>query len=31
MCNEVIAIPVFAGITPEQQDYVVESVKDFYG
>ncbi len=31
MCNEVIAIPMFADITPEQQNYVVEGVKEFYG
>jgi len=31
MCNEVIAIPMFADITLEQQSYVVESVKEFYG
>jgi perosamine synthetase len=31
LCREVIAIPMFADITPEQQDYVVECVKEFYG
>lgn len=31
MCKEVIAIPMFADITLEQQNYVVESVKEFYG
>ncbi len=31
LCKEVIAIPMFADITPEQQNYVVECVKGFYG
>ena len=31
LCREVIAIPMFADIMPEQQNYVVECVKEFYG
>jgi dTDP-4-amino-4,6-dideoxygalactose transaminase len=31
LCKEVIAIPMFADITLEQQNYVVECVKGFYG
>src|SRR5512136_756294 len=31
MCKEVIAIPMFADIAQEQQSYVVDSVKEFYG
>jgi len=31
LCKEVIAIPMFADITLEQQNYVVECVKEFYG
>ena len=30
LCKEVIAIPMFADISKEQIDYVVECVKDFY-
>jgi len=30
LCKEVIAIPMFADITSEQINYVVECVKDFY-
>ncbi len=31
LCKEVIAIPMFADITPEQISYVVDCVKEFYG
>jgi dTDP-4-amino-4,6-dideoxygalactose transaminase len=31
LCKEVIAIPMFADITQEQQNYVVECVRGFYG
>ena len=31
LCNEVIAIPMFADITSEQISYVVDCVKEFYG
>lgn len=31
LCKEVIAIPMFADITPEQINYVAECVKEFYG
>jgi dTDP-4-amino-4,6-dideoxygalactose transaminase len=31
LCKEVIAIPMFADITAEQINYVVECIKEFYG
>jgi len=31
LCNEVIAIPMFADITSEQINYVVECIREFYG
>ena len=30
-CAEVLALPIFAELTPDQQDYVVSCVAGFYG